>query len=158
MLLDMTDFNVVLKMNWLASCHATLDCHNKAVKFNMFGELVFSFQGDRSEALSNLISMLSAQRSLRKGCHGYLAFVRYVEKDVVNLKQVTIIREFLDVFPIELSGLPPDREIELNIDVVLGTQPIFVPPCRMAPTELKELKDQLQDLLDKDFIRASLSP
>ena len=66
--------------------------------------------------------------------------------------------EFLDVFPEELPGLPPHREIEFCIDVVSDTAPISMPPYRMAPAELRELKEQLQELLDKGFIRPSTSP
>ena len=66
--------------------------------------------------------------------------------------------EFLDIFPEELPGLPPHREIEFRIDVVSDTAPISMPPYRMAPAELKELKEQLQELLDKGFIRPSTSP
>ena len=65
---------------------------------------------------------------------------------------------FPDVFPEELPGLPPDREIEFCIDVVPGTVPISLPPYRMALAELKELKEQLQDLLDKGLVRPSTSP
>ena len=66
--------------------------------------------------------------------------------------------EFPDVFPEELPGLPPDREIEFCIYVVPGTDSISMPPYRMAPIELKELNDQLKELLDKDFIRPNTSP
>ena len=66
--------------------------------------------------------------------------------------------EFLDVFPEELLGLPPHREIKLCIDVVPDIAPLSMPPYRMAPAELKELKEQLQELLDKGFIRPSTSP
>ena len=59
---------------------------------------------------------------------------------------------------LELPGLPPDREIEFCIDVVPGTDPISMPPYRMAPAELKELNEQLKELLDKGFIRPSSSP
>ena len=64
----------------------------------------------------------------------------------------------MDVFPRVLPGLPPDREIEFVIELVLGIAPISKAPYRMAPTELKELKTQLQELLDKKFIRPSYSP
>ena len=64
----------------------------------------------------------------------------------------------LDIFPEKLPGLPPDREIEFCIDVVPDTDPISMPPYRMAPTELKELNEQLKELLDKGFIRPSTSP
>lgn len=69
-----------------------------------------------------------------------------------------MVNEFLDVFPKELSGLPPEREVEFCIDVIPGTQPISIPPYRMTPTELRELKEQLKDLLEKGFIRPSISP
>ena len=66
--------------------------------------------------------------------------------------------EFPEVFPEDLPGLPPDREIEFSIDLLLGSGPISKAPYRMAPAELKELKEQLQELLDKGFIRPSVSP
>ena len=66
--------------------------------------------------------------------------------------------KFPDVFSEDLPGLPPDREVEFTIDLVPSIGPISKAPYRMAPTELKELKEQLQDLLDKGFIRPSASP
>ena len=69
-----------------------------------------------------------------------------------------MIKEFPDVFPEELPGLPPEREVDLSIEVVQGTTPISRAPYRMAPTKLKELKTQLQELLDKGFVRPSVSP
>ena len=72
--------------------------------------------------------------------------------------RVPMVCKFPDVFLEELSGLPPNREIEFCIDVVPGTDPISMPPYRMAPAELKELNEQLKELLDKGFIRPSTSP
>ena len=69
-----------------------------------------------------------------------------------------MVQEFLDVFPSDLPGVPPDRDIDFAIDLKPDTKPIYIPPYRMAPAELKELKDQLQDLLSKGFIRPSVSP
>ena len=77
---------------------------------------------------------------------------------VLDLGEIPVVKDFLDVFPEELLGLPLDREIEFGVDVPPRTQPISIPPYRMAPLELKELKAQLQDLLDKGFIRSSTSP
>ena len=68
------------------------------------------------------------------------------------------MRDFLDVFPDDLLGLPPEREIDFPIDLVPGTTPISLPPYRMSPAELKELKTQLQELVDRGFIRPSISP
>ena len=78
------------------------------------------------------------------------------DKDV-KLEDIPIVRDFLDVFPGELHGLPPKREVEFTIELVLGTTPISKAPYRMAPLELKELKTQLQEMLDGGFIRPSVS-
>lgn len=147
MLLDVTDFDVILGMDWLVSCHDTLDCHNKMVKFGMPGETAFTFQDDRSKALNNLISLMGARRLLRKGCHGYLAYVKNNKKKVVDLDQVPVVKEFQMFFQKSCPVFHPIRRF--SIYVVPRTQPISIPPNRMAATELKELKDQLQDLLDK---------
>ncbi|KAL2237397.1 UNVERIFIED_CONTAM: Transposon Ty3-I Gag-Pol polyprotein [Sesamum indicum] len=70
-----------------------------------------------------------------------------------------MVREFSDVFPNELPGLPPHREVNFEIDdTIPGAAPISIAPYRMAPSELKELKKQLEELLDKRFIRPSISP
>ncbi|XP_020547590.1 uncharacterized protein LOC110011577 [Sesamum indicum] len=71
---------------------------------------------------------------------------------------VPVVREFHDVFPDELPGLPPHREVDFEIDTILGAAPISIALYRMAPSELKELKKQLEELLDKRFIRPSISP
>ncbi|WVZ89452.1 hypothetical protein U9M48_035859 [Paspalum notatum var. saurae] len=74
------------------------------------------------------------------------------------LAKIPVACEYPDVFPEELPGLPPDRDVEFRIDLVLGTAPVSKRPYRMAPDELKELKTQLQEQLDKGFIRPSSSP
>ena len=79
-------------------------------------------------------------------------------KETLKLDDIPVVREFSDVFPKDLLGIPIDREIEFSIDLLLGTSPISKAPYRMALTELKELKEQLQELLEKGFIRPSASP
>ncbi|KAL4016296.1 hypothetical protein IC575_023944 [Cucumis melo] len=76
----------------------------------------------------------------------------------VSLSSEPVVRDYPDVFPEELPGLPPHREVEFAIELEPGTVPISRAPYRMAPAELKELKVQLQELLDKGFIRPSVSP
>ena len=156
--LDTLDFDVILGMNWLSPCHASVDCYHKLVRFDFPGEPSFSIQGDRSNAPTNLISVISARRLLRQGCIGYLAVVKDSQAKIGDVTQVSVVKEFVDVFPEELPGLPPEREVEFCIDLIPDTRPISIPPYRMAPAELKELKDQLEDLLDKGFIRPSVSP
>ena len=88
---------------------------------------------------------------VERGCLSYLAFIRDTSVEPPPMDSVPVVQEFLDVFP-------PDRDINFAIDLEPGTKPISIPPYRMAPAELKELKEQLQDLLSKGFIRPSVSP
>ncbi|WVZ71047.1 hypothetical protein U9M48_019673 [Paspalum notatum var. saurae] len=74
------------------------------------------------------------------------------------IEKIPVVSDFLDVFPEELPGLPPDRDVEFAIELVPSTAPVSRRPYRMAPNELKELKVQLQEQLDKGFIRPSSSP
>ena len=78
--------------------------------------------------------------------------------DVKSLEGVPVVNEYPDVFPDELPGMPPDRDIEFSIDLVPGTSPIAKRPYRMAASELAELKKQLEELQQSGFIRPSSSP
>ena len=135
-----------------------MDCFRKEVILRRPGLPVVIFYGERRRAPSGLISSISARWLLQKGCKGYVAHVVDARNDEVRLEDVPVVREFLDVFPDDLPGLPPERETDFPINLVPGTTPIFLPPYRMAPTELKELKAQLQELVDGGFIRPSISP
>jgi hypothetical protein len=75
-----------------------------------------------------------------------------------DLTSIPVVHEFLDVFPADLPGLPPDRDVEFTIELEPGTAPISWCLYRMAPKELAEMKNQLEDLLKKGFIRPSSSP
>ena len=94
---------------------------------------------------------------MRQGCH--VSLVNFVNKESNTLQpqDIKVVRDFLDVFPEDLPGLLPDREVEFTIELVPGTTPILKAPYRIAPVELKELKEQLQDQLDKGFIKPSVS-
>ena len=95
---------------------------------------------------------------MRKGCETFLAMILDSKRGQVDVEKIPVVREFSYVFPEELPGIPLEREVELAIEIVPGTIPMSRAPYRMAPTELKELKCQLQELLDKGFIRPSVSP
>ena len=105
-----------------------------------------------------MISAGKAKKLMSQGAHECIAYARLEEKEVPKIKEVRIVREYEDVFPKELPGLPPHREIEFSIELVLGTQLISISPYRMAPAEIRELKSQLQELTDKGFNRPSTSP
>ncbi|GJS39531.1 putative reverse transcriptase domain-containing protein [Tanacetum coccineum] len=81
-----------------------------------------------------------------------------VKVDEPKLSDIPIIRDFVDVFPEDLSGLPPQRQVEFRIDLVPGATPVAMSPYRLAPSEMQELSGQLQELQDKGFIRQSHSP
>ena len=156
--LDMRDFDVVLGMDWLSRHRATLYCYKKEVKLHRPGKLEVKFRGMRRELSSNMISAKAAQRMLRKGYQGYLAYVVETEKEGTLVHEIPIVREFPDIFLDDIVGLPPDREVEFTIDLIPRTEPISIPHYRMAPAELRELKAQLEELLSKGFIRPSISP
>ncbi|GKC50035.1 putative reverse transcriptase domain-containing protein [Tanacetum coccineum] len=89
---------------------------------------------------------------------GFLASIKDTLLDGPRLESHPVVQIFPDVFPDELSGLPPEREVEFTTELIHGAQPISKDPYRMAPLELKERKDQLQELLERGFIRPSVSP
>lgn len=95
---------------------------------------------------------------IEKGCLTYLVFIRDSSMEVPHMDSVTVVRGFLEVFPTDLLGMPPDRDIDVGINLISETQPISILPYYMAPTELKELNAQLQDFLGKELIRPSVSP
>ncbi|GJV15430.1 putative reverse transcriptase domain-containing protein [Tanacetum coccineum] len=74
------------------------------------------------------------------------------------MSDISVVRDFADVFPEDLSGLPPQRQVEFRIDLVPGATPVAKPPYRLAPSEMQELSKQLRELQDKGFIRPSHSP
>jgi hypothetical protein len=76
----------------------------------------------------------------------------------LRLEDIHVVREFQDVFPDDLPGMPPERVIEFKIELQLDTTPIAKAPYKMSPVEMKELKIQLQGLLDKGYIHPSTSP
>ena len=115
-------------------------------------------QGNRSGAMSNVISDMQARRLMRKGYKTFLALILDSKRGQVDLEKIPVEREFPYVFPKELPGIPLEREVDLSIEIVLETVSMSRAPYRMAPPKLKELKSQLQELLDKGFIRPSVPP
>ena len=116
------------------------------------------FEGDRRILPTCVISALETKRLLQKGCEAYLAHVLDKSSPEMIIESVPIVCEFSDVFPDDLPGLPPDRELEFEIELLPGSAPVSIPPYRMTSTELKEVKVQLQDLVNKGFIQPSVCP
>ena len=98
-----------------------------------------------------MLSALKAERLICSGCGGFIAFISE-DKQFKQLEDILVTCEFPNAFPDEVPGLPPIREIDFTIELMPGTTLISRAPYRMAPTMLRELKVQLQKLLDKCFI------
>ena len=108
--------------------------------------------------MGRFISYLKARKMISKGYLYHLVRAKDSSLETPTLDSVPVVCEFPEVFPEDLPKVPPEREINFEIDLLPDTQPISIPAYRMAPAKLKELKDQLKDLLDKGFIRPSISP
>ncbi|XP_052728431.1 uncharacterized protein LOC128195237 [Vigna angularis] len=149
--LPLQDLEVILGMDWLATNRILIDCGKK--------ELVFP--GEEEEELS--VDRGQLKEDIMEGASCFL-IMTYEDNEVERSSNDessggrTVVDDFPDVFPDEVPGLPPVREVEFMIDLVTTAAPISVQPYRMAPAELVELKKQIEELMDKRFIRPSASP
>jgi hypothetical protein len=139
--LESKGIDVILGMDWLSKHNGLLDCAKKAVR-------VTPSSGKELEYVAENLVMDKAASNRIVLNH----------LDVVSTLDIKTVSEYLDVFPEELPCMPPDHEIEFVIELVPGTTPIFKRPYRMAANQLAELKEQLQELLDKGYICPSASP
>ncbi|GJU48816.1 putative reverse transcriptase domain-containing protein, partial [Tanacetum coccineum] len=153
------------KIVGLRRCHAVIVCDEKLVRIP-YGNETLIFRGNESndgrESRLTIISCSKAQEYIAKGCQIFLAqiFAKKEEdkSEGKQLKDVPIVHDFPEVFPEDLPGLPPARPVEFQIDLIPGAAPVARAPYRLAPSEMKELSEQLQELSDKGFIRPSSSP
>ncbi|XP_075489604.1 uncharacterized protein LOC142528439 [Primulina tabacum] len=156
--LVMADFDIILGMDWLARNNAMVDCKGKRVKLRTPNQKDLVSHG-KSKERKSLLSASQAWKAIKSGEDIYLAMISEVQEEVeLRMEDIPIVCEFPDVFPEELPGAIPDREVEFEINLVPGAAPISKAPYRIAPAELKELKEQLQELLNKKQIRPSVCP
>ncbi|KAK0599244.1 hypothetical protein LWI29_003550 [Acer saccharum] len=106
---DICDFDIILGTDWLATHHATMDFFQKEVKFILQGELDVIFYGERRILPSCVISAITIRRLLKKQCSAYLAYVIDTRDSEVKLEDISMVRQFPDVFPEVLHGLLPNR-------------------------------------------------
>nr|GEZ09607.1 hypothetical protein [Tanacetum cinerariifolium] len=162
---ELGSFYVIVGMDWLSRYNVVIACVEKLVRIP-FGNEILTIRGEgsneRNESRLNIISCSKAQEYMSKGCNMFLANITSTkDKDKSKWKQledVPVVREFLEVFPEDILGIPPTRQVEFQIDLVPGAAPVARAPYRLAPSEMKELADQLQELTNKGFIRPSSSP
>lgn len=113
--------------------------------------------GVKTNGSNQIILSVRANKLLNQGCEDFLAYVINSSKNDNQIRKIRTMCEFPNVFLEKLSGLPPNREVDFAIEVFFDMTPVSIVPYLMEPTKLKELKIQLQDLLDCDFIRPSIS-
>jgi hypothetical protein len=154
---SMMGFNVILGMDWLSKYNANMDYRRKEITFRPCGMKEFTYCESKVRSSPPLLSAIQAVKNVRGGAQTYLAYVQAKPETKAKLEEIPVVCHYSDVLS-EITSLPSDREVEFSIDLVLGTQPIHKAPYRMAPTELRELKEQLQELLDRGFISPSVSP
>ncbi|GJT58011.1 putative reverse transcriptase domain-containing protein [Tanacetum coccineum] len=132
------NFDIIVRMDWLAYHRAVIDCYEKIVRIPLPSGEILEVQGEKPKKDPRLLSCIKAD-----------------EKKLVDIR---IVRDFPEVFPDDLSGLPPVQEIEFCIDLIPGRLPVVKSPYRLAPSEMIELSNQLKELQEKGFIRPSHSP
>ncbi|GJS73761.1 putative reverse transcriptase domain-containing protein [Tanacetum coccineum] len=164
LLIELGSFNVIIEMDWMSEQHAEVVCHEKYIRV-LYGNDVLIIQGERSgvrnESRLEVISSIRTQRYIEKGCRVFLIQVTKKEEVEIpekRIEDVPVVRDFLEVFPEDLPGLPPTRQVEFHIELIPGAAPVARAPYRLAPAEMKELVEQLKELSDKGFIRPSSSP
>ncbi|GJS86844.1 reverse transcriptase domain-containing protein [Tanacetum coccineum] len=131
-------FDVIVGMDWLSNQKAMIMCHEKIVRIPVEEGKVLCVQGECNVGKTKTLMSTKANEP--------------------TLSDIPIVRDFEDVFPDDLSGLPPQRQVEFRIDLIPGATPVAKSPYRLAPSEMQELSEQLQELQDKGFIRPSHSP
>ena len=155
--LDLKGYDVIFRMDLLSTFQAVMDCFRKRITLQLPGGVVFSFINDRSSS-HPFPTMSSKFLKAKAGSHlSFLASLIGEEKDKYPKRAVLVVSDFPDVFPDELPGLPPQREIEFKIDLYPRIEPISIAPYRMTHLELKELRKQLDQLLIIGFIHLSTS-
>ncbi|KAA3464136.1 DNA/RNA polymerases superfamily protein [Gossypium australe] len=147
MLLPFDEFDIIMGIYWITLHNAIVNRKRKSIDLRSQNGEIVRIESSDLNGLPAVVSSMKALNYVNKGCKAYLAYVIDTKVIENKVESIPIVCEFPDVFPEELSGLPPMGEVEFGIDLVLGTTPISIAPYRMAPTELKE-----------GFARPSFSP
>ncbi|GJX90963.1 putative reverse transcriptase domain-containing protein [Tanacetum coccineum] len=162
--IELGSFDVIVGMDWMAEHRAEVVCYEKYIRVP-YGNDMLIIQGERSgvknESRLEVISSIRTQGYIDKGCQVFLVQMMKKEETEASEKRiedVPVVRDFPEVFPEDLPGLPPTRQVEFHIELIPGAAPVARAPYRLAPAEMKELAEQLKELSDKGFIRPSSSP
>ncbi|GJT37638.1 putative reverse transcriptase domain-containing protein [Tanacetum coccineum] len=157
-------FDVIVGMDWMAEHRAEVVCYEKYIRVPYINDMLI-IQGERSgiksESRLEVISSIRTQKYIDQGCQVFLIQMMKEEKTEISerrIEDVPVVRDFPKVFPEDLPGLPPTRQVEFHIELTPGATPVARAPYHLAPAEMKELAEQLKELSNKGFIRLSSSP
>ncbi|XP_050914957.1 uncharacterized protein LOC127129891 [Lathyrus oleraceus] len=145
--LPLSQLDVILGMDWLRDNHVYINCFTKAVLF-----LELEKEGDL------FLSTQQVNESVRDGAEVFMLVESLNLSENGTMGEFPVVHDFPEVFPDEVSDLPPEHEVEFTIEFIPGISLVSIASYRMSPSELKELKSQLEDLLDKRFIHPIVSP
>ena len=123
-------------MDWLSPNHADILCYEKAIRLNLPSGQTLMIYDDKLSSSLRIISCIKAQEFLRKECHAFLAHVINKKQEVKDLESIPEVCNFPDIFPEELPGIPPERQVEFRIDLIPGTTPVAKSPYHLAPAEV----------------------
>jgi len=140
--------DVIFGMDWMLTFGANINCLTKSVTFSKPVE----------DVRGKLLTAEQVKKSLDGEASVFMMFASLKESGKKEVGNFPVVQEFPEVFPDDIIDLPPEREVEFAIDLVPGTSPISIALYRMSASELGELKKQLEELLEKQFIRSSVSP
>nr|GEV43637.1 reverse transcriptase domain-containing protein [Tanacetum cinerariifolium] len=129
----------------------TLFDSEKKVRIPLEGKTLV-IEGNRNNSRLKTVSCIKARKYIENGCELFLAQITKQESKLNRLEDVSVIQDFLEVFPVELPGLSPPRQVEFCIDLILGAAPVARAPYHLAPSKMKELSEQLKELLEKVFM------
>nr|GEY12463.1 putative reverse transcriptase domain-containing protein [Tanacetum cinerariifolium] len=157
MVIELGSFDIKIRMDWLSKNDAAILCGEKKVRIPLKNKALI-IESDRNQSRLKIISCIKARKYIENGCELFLAQVTGTVSKEKRVEDVPVIHNIPEVFPDDLPGLSPPRRVEFHIDLILGATPMAHAPYRLAPSELKELSEQLKELSKKGFIRSRSSP
>ncbi|XP_035842167.1 uncharacterized protein LOC110924480 [Helianthus annuus] len=141
--MSMGEFQVVVGMDWLSRHHAKVVCFRKEIKLTSPSGKSVTIHGEK-EGKPVMCSMIKAYKLMRHSCRAFMIYVNEPDKGSLRIEDVPVVREYAGVFPEDLPGIPPKREVEFRIELIPGTKPVAKAPYQLAPSELQELMSQIQ--------------
>nr|GEZ95633.1 putative reverse transcriptase domain-containing protein [Tanacetum cinerariifolium] len=140
MVIELGSFNVIIRMDWLSKNDAAILCGEKKVRIPLKNKALI-IEGDRNQSCLKIISCIKARKYIENGCELFLAQVTGTVSREKRVEDVPVIRNFPEVFPEDLHGLSPPRQVEFHIDLIPDAKPVACAPYHLTSSELKELSE-----------------